>query len=262
MHFQMVWLTPGNCDNWPPGVIYCNSGLAAADAVADFAVSMVISTFRHLPWCMGSALTKSAEEFQDCHKRVTAEARNLTGQVLGFVGLGNIGQAIARRLGLGFGMKIHYFDVFRKSDEVEKFLSATFHDSMDSLLGASDCVVLCTPAGDGALMTKETISKMKQGARFVNIARGSLVDDDAVADALESGRLHAVALDVHSTEPNINPRLLELGTSKAMLTCHNAGGTLDTHIGFEELSMRNIMAVLGGGKAITPVNMQFLKAKM
>ncbi|KAJ2892188.1 hypothetical protein MKZ38_010142 [Zalerion maritima] len=244
------------------GVIYCNAGLAAADAVADFAVAMIISTFRHLPWCMGSAITGSPAEFQDCHKRATAESRNLTGQVLGFVGLGNIGQAIAKRLGLGFGMKIHYFDVIRKSPDIEGYLSATFHDTMDSLLAASDCVVLCTPAGEGALMTAKTISKTKQGARFVNIARGSLVDDDAVADALESGRLSAVALDVHSTEPDINPRLLRLSKTSAMLTCHNAGGTLDTHIGFEELSMKNIMGVLTGGKAITPVNMHFLKSKM
>ena len=220
---------------------------------------MIVSTFRVLPYCIGSALSGSPTAFQDCHEKAIAESRNLNGQVLGLLGLGNIGQAIAKRMGLGFGMKIHYYDVVRKSAEVEGFLSATFHDAMDSLLAASDCVVLCTPAGDGALMTSENIAKMKQGARFVNVARGSLVDDEAVAEALETGRLHSVALDVHSTEPHINPRLLKLNKSKALLTCHNAGGTVDSHIGFEELAMRNILAVLTGSKAITPVNMHFLK---
>ena len=223
---------------------------------------MIISTFRHLPWCIGSAISGSPTDFEDCHKRATADSRNLSGQILGLVGLGNIGQAIAKRMGLGLGMKIHYFDVIRKSSAVETQLDATFHPTMDALLGVSDCVVLCTPAGNGALMTTETIAKMKPGSRFVNIARGSLVDDEAVADALESNRLHAVALDVHPTEPDISPRLLKLGGTKAMLTCHNAGGTLDTHIGFEELSMRNIMAVLTGGKAITPVNLHLLKARI
>ncbi|CAH0020875.1 unnamed protein product [Clonostachys rhizophaga] len=73
--------------------------------------------------------------------------------------------------------------------------------------------------------------------------------------------MSSAALDVHPDEPNVHPRLRELARKgKVMITCHNAGGTVDTHKGFEELSMRNIMAVLAGGKAITPVNMRFLKS--
>ncbi|KAK3328138.1 D-isomer specific 2-hydroxyacid dehydrogenase [Cercophora scortea] len=274
------------------GIIYCNSGLAAAEAVADFAVVMIISTFRHLPWCMNAAtlpfLTSSsssssstpdtsaaATAFQTCHAQATAVSHNPRGHVLGLIGFGNIGQQIAAKLGPGvFGMAIAYHDVIRKPLAVEKQLHAAFHATLDSLLQTSDCVVLCTPASaDGKpLITAAALRRMRPGTRFVNIARGSLVDEDALADALEEGIVGAAALDVHADEPRVNRRLiamagLEAGNGsgahpgRVMLTCHNAGGTVETHIGFEELSMRNIMAVLGGGDAITPVNLHFLKAR-
>ncbi|EFX00041.1 2-hydroxyacid dehydrogenase [Grosmannia clavigera kw1407] len=260
------------------GIIYCNSGLAAAEAVADFAVAMVISTFRHLSWCMNAATSPalSPEEakqgFQHCHTFATGVSHNLRNHVLGLVGLGNIGQNIAAKLGCSaFGMKIHYFDTTRKQADIEKELGATFHDTLEGLLAASDCVVICTPASpDGKpLMTKERFSLMKPHSRFVNVARGSLVDEEALADAIESGGLHSAAIDVHSAEPCIHPRLLQLArltTSGSMappsimLTCHNAGGTVETHIGFEELSMRNIMAVIKGDGPVTPVNMHHISS--
>ncbi|KAF6818807.1 d-isomer specific 2-hydroxyacid dehydrogenase [Colletotrichum musicola] len=238
------------------GIIYCNSGLAAADAVADFAVALVISTFRHLPWCMTAPSDPST--FQDCHARATAVSHTLRSHVLGLVGFGNIGQQIAQRLGAGFGMAVHYHDLIRKDASTEALYAATFHETLESLLRVSDCVVLGTPAG-GKVITRESLAWFKPGARFVNIARGSLVDEEALADALESGQLSTVALDVHADEPRPHPRLLKLSGTKATLTCHNAGGTVETHVNFEELSMRNIMAVLGGGQPLTPVNLHYLK---
>ncbi|KAK2059087.1 D-isomer specific 2-hydroxyacid dehydrogenase [Colletotrichum caudatum] len=238
------------------GIVYCNSGLAAAEAVADFAVALVIATFRRLPWCMTAASDPAA--FRDCHAGATAVSHNLRGHVLGLVGMGNIGQQIAQRLGLGFRMDVHYFDIVRKDAAVEAASGATFHETLESLLGAADCVVLCTPAG-GKVITAESLAWFKPGSRFVNVARGSLVDEDALADALESGRVGSAALDVHADEPRPHPRLLRLAGTNVMLTCHNAGGTVETHKGFEKLSMENIMAVLGGGKPITPVNLHHLK---
>ncbi|KAK3326067.1 hypothetical protein B0H66DRAFT_146174 [Apodospora peruviana] len=269
------------------GIIYCNSGLAAAEAVADFAVAMVISTFRHIPWCIGAAtlpylLSDSGGKddvegakrvFQICHAQATAASHNPRGHVLGFIGFGNIGQQIAAKLGYSaFGMRIAYFDVIRKPESVETELGAVFYDSLEGLLAVSDCAVLCTPASpDGKpLIRAETLATMRPGTRFVNIARGSLVDEEALADALESGLVGSVALDVHAEEPRVNARLVKMAgldgndggkPGRVMLTCHNAGGTIETHVGFEELSMRNIMAVLGGGKAITPVNLHYFPKK-
>ncbi|PKS05290.1 hypothetical protein jhhlp_008662 [Lomentospora prolificans] len=240
------------------GIIYCNSGLAAAEAVADFGVAMIISTFRHLPWCITASGDGVA--FKDCHARATGVSHNLRGHVLGIIGLGNIGQQLAVRLRHGFAMEIHYHDVVRKPVSLEKTFDATFHDTLESLIRASDCIVLCTPSGS-KVITHDSLKWFKKGARFVNVARGSLVDEDALADALEDGTISTVALDVHASEPHVHPRLLKFAGERAMLTCHNAGGTVETHRGFEELSMRNIMAVLAGSEAITPVNMHYLSKK-
>lgn len=243
------------------GIVYCNGGLAAAEAVSDFAVAMIISTFRALPYCIASATT-SPSSFQACHASATTLSHNLRGRVLGLVGLGNIGQQIALKCSLAFGMDVAYYDIERKPPALEHKLHARFVDSLENLVRESDCVVLCTPAGAGQLINRESLTWFKPGARFVNVARGSLVDEEALADALEENRLSSVALDVHANEPNVHPRLLALAGSRALLTCHNAGGTVETHVGFEELAMRNIMAVLAGGQAITPVNAHWLRSKV
>ncbi|KAI0848595.1 hypothetical protein F5Y00DRAFT_237856 [Daldinia vernicosa] len=241
------------------GIVYCNGGLAAAEAVSDFALAMIISTFRVLPYCISSAAT--ADNFQTCHASATAQSHNLRGRVLGLVGLGNIGQQIALKCSAAFGMDIVYYDVERKPPTVETRLRARYANSLEQLVRQSDCVVLCAPGGAGQIINSESLRWFRPGARLVNVARGSLVDDEAVADALEQGWLSSAALDVHATEPNVHPKLLALAGTKALLTCHNAGGTVETHIGFEELAMRNIMAVLAGGQAITPVNTQWLSGK-
>ena len=244
---------------------------------------MIISTFRHLPWCMTAATvppstTTTPTAFQTCHTRATAVSHNPRGHVLGLIGFGNIGQQIAAKLGNpAFGMRIAYHDVVRKPPAIETSLHATYHETLPSLLQSSDCIVLATPASpDGKpLITASTLSFFRRGARFVNVARGSLVDEDALADALEQGIVSAAALDVHAHEPSVNPRLAAMaraldvggeeeggrlpGPGRVMLTCHNAGGTVETHVGFEELSMRNILTVLGGGEAVTAVNLGDLR---
>lgn len=235
---------------------------------------MIIGCFRALPWCMNAALLPNlttegdAEHiFLECHDKATAASRNPRGHILGLVGLGNIGKRVAARLH-HFGMKTHYYDVERKPAAVESSLDATFHSSIESLVAVADVVVLAAPADPGGktLVTRALLSHFKKGSRFVNVARGSLVDEDALADALERGDIESAAIDVHADEPRVNRRLVALAgmhapgrPGRVMLTCHNAGGTVDTHRGFEELSMRNILAVLGGGAAITPVNAHFLK---
>lgn len=170
-------------------------------------------------------------------------------------------------------MRVAYFDIDRKPAHIESALRATFYPTLESLLEAADCVVLCVPGTKSApgcerMITASTLRHLKLGARFVNIARGSLVDEEALADAIESGRVGAAALDVHADEPRVNKRLVAMATGvegqgvgmgRVMLTCHNAGGTVDTHAGFEELSMRNILRVLKGEEAITAVNLGDLR---
>jgi len=156
-------------------------------------------------------------------------------------------------------MQITYYDVERKSNAVEAGLHARYCMTLESLIRGADCVVLCAPSGAGKIINAESLQWFKPGARLVNVARGALVDEDALADALEKDKLACAALDVHADEPHVSKRLKSFADTKAILTCHNAGGTVETHVGFEELCMRNIMAVLSGREAITPVNLQWLR---
>ncbi|KAG9236525.1 D-isomer-specific 2-hydroxyacid dehydrogenase-like protein [Amylocarpus encephaloides] len=240
------------------GIIYCNSAAASSESVADFTLFLILSVFRNLQWCTTASL--SPPSFTDCHTKSAALSHNPRGHTLGIIGLGNIGFHIASKAHAAFGMRILYHDILQKPPSVESEVDAEFVASLDEMLGRSDCVVLATPASpDGRkLMTGERVGKMKMGSRFINIARGSLVSTAALADALESRRLVGVGLDVHEEEPNVDPRLV--GRRNVTLTAHNAGGTLETHIGFESLSMKNITSVLQGKGPLTPVNMQFLKS--
>lgn len=176
-----------------------------------------------------TAAARSAADFKDCHTNAAVLSHNPRGHTLGIIGLGNIGFAIAKKAYLAFGMKIKYHDVIRKSSGQEAEIEGEFFSNLDDMLAISDCVVLATPASpDGRkLIDRSTLEKMKWGSRFVNIARGSLVDEEAVADAVEQGRLIGVGLDVHEFEPRVNERLKK--SRVVTLTSHNAGGTLDTY---------------------------------
>jgi lactate dehydrogenase-like 2-hydroxyacid dehydrogenase len=203
------------------------SAAASSEAVADFAIFLILSTFRNLNWCTTSART-SPEAFKDCHTDAPVLSRNPRGHILGIIGLGNIGFEIARKAYLAFGMHIKYHDVVRKLSLREAEIEAEFFESLDEMLAVSDCVVLATPATpDGKkVISREALGRFKEGSRFVNIARGSLVDEEALADAVEEGKLVGVGLDVHEFEPKVNERLK--GLRQVTLTAHNAGGTLDT----------------------------------
>ena len=107
-------------------------------------------------------------------------------------------------------MKIYYQDLYRKTSEQEQAVGASFCETLDELLSIVDCVVLATPFGGSKLITTETLNKFKRGAKFVNIARGTLVDEAALVDALKSGQLSAAGLDVHENEPNVNKELASM----------------------------------------------------
>lgn len=240
-----------------PGILFCNGGTYASDAVADMTVAMIISTFRDLPLCINSALSNSPSQFTACHLGQYMRGLNLRFKPLGIIGLGSIGLGVATRCSLGFQMDIHYYDVQRKPAEVELGVSATFHDSLESLLSAVDCVVLCIPSFFGAdtIIHESTLAHFRPGARFVNVARGALINEDDLVKAVETGQLSSVALDVFDTEPHIHPGLRKLAADgRALLTCHNAGGTAETTAGCEGLSMRNVLAVLAGAEPLSAVN--------
>ncbi|KAE8423562.1 hypothetical protein BDV36DRAFT_279090 [Aspergillus pseudocaelatus] len=234
------------------GILYCNSASACTESVADAAIWLIISTFRQFSWSSVAARSIDSYQFTDAARNIGAIARNPNGHTLGIIGFGQIGRRVAEKAFLAFGMKVIYNDIIQMTQEVEQRTQATYHKDIGTLLATSDCVVLAAPFTGEVLLDTALLMKMKQGSRLVNIARGKLVHEEALVKALESGAISAAGLDVHQSEPYVHPRLAEL--KNVEVTCHTAGASLDSHMGFERLGMKNIISFYDTGKAISPVN--------
>lgn len=240
----------------PSGIVYCNGASASSEAVADMALFHILSVFRNMTWSQLAARSCDPQQFLEAHSKAPLQSHNPRGHKLGIIGMGNIGFKIAQKAYAGLGMEIVYNDLFRKSAKAEAEIGATYHETMDEVLAVADCTVIATPFSGDKLLNAEKFAKFKKGSRLVNIARGQLLDEDALLEALESGRLQAAGLDVHFDEPNVNHHLAKM--KNVTLTCHTAGGALETNIGFERLAMENVRLVLRGEDPLTPVNKHLL----
>ena len=240
------------------GILYCNGAHASTESVADMALYHIISVFRHMTWSALAARSNNSTEWTRAHRLIPFRSHNPRGHTLGIIGLGNIGYAIAKKVHAALGMKIIYHDIIQKKPEVEREAGATFFPSMDEMLRASDCVLVATTYTSRPILDAHTLSCLPTGARVVNIARGVCVDEDALADALESHHVSAAGLDVHMREPHVSERLSRM--PNVTLTSHTGGGSIETATGFERLVMENVDAVLQGRDALTAVNQSLVDA--
>ena len=175
------------------------------------------------------------------------------GATLGILGMGRIGQAIARRGALGFGMKVVYHNRSRLAPEVEAPLGARWVDK-PTLLREADHLVLVLPysASSHHAIGAAELSLMQPTATLTNIARGGIVDDAALAAALRDRRIAAAALDVFEGEPAVHPDLLTV--PNVVLTPHIASASVATRVAMAELAADNLIAALTGNTAPTPIN--------
>ena len=177
---------------------------------------------------------------------------DIHGATLGVYGLGRIGQAVARRA-RGFDMRVLYHDVARVDGALERELGASYVD-FDQLLAESDFLSLhapLTPQTRHAVGSAE-LAKMKRTAILINTARGPLVDEAALADALEAKTIAAAGLDVFESEPNVHPKLLEL--PNVVLAPHIASASIATRTKMCLMAAENALAVLNGEKAPNALN--------
>ena len=167
------------------------------------------------------------------------------GRTLGILGMGRIGQAIARRAA-GFGMQVAYHNRSRLPSAVEAECAARYVDKA-TLLAESDFLVLAVPltAESRHAIGAAELARMKPSAVLVNIARGGVVDDAALAAALAQGRLAAAALDVFEGEPGVHPALLAL--DNVILSPHIASATWDTRRAMAAMAVDNVLALFGHG---------------
>ncbi|WP_342128486.1 2-hydroxyacid dehydrogenase [Hydrogenophaga sp. OTU3427] len=179
------------------------------------------------------------------------------GSTLGILGMGRIGQGIARRGAHGFGMKVIYHNRSRLSPELEAGCGARYVDKAE-LLAQADHLVLVLPysASSHHAIGAAEIAQMKPTATLINIARGGIVDDAALAVALRERRIAAAGLDVFEGEPTVHPDLLTV--PNVVLTPHIASATVATRLAMARLAADNLVSYLTRGQALTPVNPQAL----
>jgi len=222
------------------GVVVTNTPDVLTDATADHAFALLLGVARRL--LEGDDLVRSGgwtgwEPGQ-------LLGRHVTGATLGIVGMGRIGAAVARRAA-AFGMSVVYHNR-RRSPEVEALTGARLV-SLDELLRASDFVTLHCPLTEAThhLIDAEALRSMKRTAVLVNTARGPVVDEEALAEALEAGELWGAGLDVFEREPLVTERLVRL--PNVLLAPHTGSATVVARDGMARLCAQAVVTVLAGG---------------
>ncbi len=229
------------------GIWVTNTPGVLDGATADLAMALLLAAARRLP---------EAERFLRAgrYRRwgpMLLCGQEVHGSTLGILGMGRIGEAVARRARLGFGMDVLYWDERGRADlEGELGVRRT---ELPELLEVSDFVSIHLPLTDGTrgLIGADELARMKPTAVLVNTARGPIVDEAALARALRSGTIRAAGLDVFEREPEVHPDLLEL--DNAVLLPHIASASVSTRLAMAELAVDNVLALHRGEAPPTPV---------
>lgn len=228
------------------GIVVTNTPLGS-DSVAEFAAGLILTLSKRIA---------EADEFARKGKYKAWDpylflGHDLRGKVLGVVGTGRIGAATARIMSQGFKMNVVYYDVV-KNETIERECHARLV-SLEELLEISDVVTLHVPLMPATthLISKERLALMRKGAMLVNTARGPVVDEHALEEALVKGQIGGAALDVHEFEPKVSKKLAKL--PNVVLTPHIASATEEARRDMARKAASNIVAVLGGREPLNPV---------
>jgi len=228
------------------GVVVTNTPGVLDETTADVAFMLLLAAARRL----GEAERLLRAGRWEWWGPKQLRGQDVWGKTLGIVGMGRIGRAVARRA-RGFGMEISYHNRSRDG-EAEEDLGARYAE-LDALLETSDFVSVHTPLTPQTrhLIGAEQLERMKPTAVLVNTARGPVVDEGALADALAEGRIFAAGLDVYEEEPEVHPKLLEL--ENVVLAPHIGSASFETRDRMAVLAAENLRAVLRGEQPKTPV---------
>lgn len=223
-----VWGT--NC----PGVF--------AESAGDHAMALLLAVARRVT--EADAYCRSGQWERDGFQPGPWDGMLLAGKTIGIIGFGQIGRAVARRAE-AFGMNVVFHDAATTGDPRQR--------GLDDLLGASHVVSLHVPLLPETkhLINQNTLSRMPQGSILLNLARGPVVDEDALAEALASGHLLGAGMDVAEHEPKLHPGLV--AHPRVVFTPHIGGGTVESRKEARLLCARNVAAVFGGSPPLNPV---------
>ena len=224
-------------------VLVTNTPGVLTEATADIAMALILMSTRRL--AEGERVIRAQQPWQ--WGMFYMLGSSIQGSQLGIVGMGQIGAAVARRA-RAFGMTIAYTKRSPLDAETAKELNAT-HMELDELLTTSDVVSLHCPYSPEThhLMNASTIGKMKKSAYLINTARGPVVDEEALASALQQGKIAGAGLDVFEKEPTVHQALI--GLDNAVLIPHLGSATVETRTAMANLAVTNALAVLSGKTA-------------
>ena len=238
------------------GVLATNAPEVLTETTADFGFALLMATARRVTesehYLRAGKWTKwSFDMFA---------GSDIHGSTLGILGMGRIGQGIARRGAHGFGMKVIYNNRSRLDPALEAECKASYV-SKEELLKSADHLVLVLPysAATHHAIGAAELALMKPSATLVNIARGGIVDDAALAAALRDKRIAAAGLDVFEGEPSVHPDLLT-GPNR-VLTPHIASATIPTRMAMASLAADNLIAFFEGKAPLTPLNPEVVSGR-
>ena len=228
------------------GIAVTNTPDVLTDATAEIAMLLILGAARRAP--------EGIEYAKNSDWKWSAEfliGKQLTGARLGILGMGRIGRAVAK-LSRPFGMEIHYHNRSKLTPELEE--GAIYHDSIKSLFSVSDILAINCPATKETvnIINKETLEYFPTGAIITNSARGDMIDDEAMLDALDRRKIYAVGLDVYKGEPNLNPGYLKHKSS--FILPHLGSSTKQTRTAMGDLAVDNIDEFFRSGSCTNKVN--------
>jgi len=227
-------------------IIVTNTPEVLTDSTAEIAMLVLLGAARRakegIEWAKKKNWKWSADFLM---------GKQLTGSRLGVLGMGRIGRAVADRA-RSFGMKIHYFNRSRLDKNLEK--DAIYHKCLESLLSVSDFFSINCPATKETkhIINKKTIKHFPDGVVISNSARGDMIDDDAMVEALKNGKIFSLGLDVYNGEPNIHPEYLTL--PNVFVLPHLGSATKKTRTAMANLAVSNIEEFFKTGKCVNCVN--------
>ena len=228
------------------GIVVTNTPDVLTDATAEIGVLLILGACRRASEGISSAREGGWKWSADY-----LIGKQLSGARLGILGMGRIGQKIAK-ISKSLGMIIHYHNRSKLSDEKEQ--GAIYHDNLKDLLSVSDVLSICCPASKETvdMINKDTIEYLPKGAIVTNVARGDIVDDEAMIDALERRKVYAVGLDVYKNEPNLNPGYLK--HKSAFILPHLGSATKETRTAMANLAIDNLDEYFKTGNCKNKVN--------
>lgn len=234
------------------GIIVVNSPDGNTNAAAEHTVALMLAMSRNI----AKAATSTK---QGLWERSKFTGHEVYGKTLGVIGFGKIGYHVAEAA-KALGMKIFVFDPYTTKEVVEKF-GAVYVESLENFWPACDYITVHVPKTKETLhmINKDTIAKMKKGVRLINCARGGIIDETALAEALESGHVAQAAIDVFENEPNIADSALVKTTGDILLTPHLGASTEEAQLNVAIDVAEQIKEVLAGGSARSAVNIPSLK---